>query len=202
MFLLVTTAKLREHKFKHSFQDTLNPFCSCGLGVETNTHFLLYCQLFNNQWCTLLSVVNGIDSSFTNTNHSMLISILLFGKASLDTSPNALILNATMNYHIKKQVWRSLIQYFVIFCYILISLTFFCILMSFFETTYSYLCSSQVCFFYVLTLLFYILFLFIPRYVTWVFKALGDCNFLFYITFCFTIPFLSKTSLILRTSTH
>ena len=30
---------LREHKFKHSFQDTLNPFCSCGLDVETNTHF-------------------------------------------------------------------------------------------------------------------------------------------------------------------
>ena len=30
---------LREHKFKHSFQDTLNSFCSCGLDVETNTHF-------------------------------------------------------------------------------------------------------------------------------------------------------------------
>ena len=30
---------LREHKFKHSFQDTLNPFCLCGLDVETNTHF-------------------------------------------------------------------------------------------------------------------------------------------------------------------
>ena len=32
-------SQLREHKFKHSFQDTLNPFFSCGLGVETNTHF-------------------------------------------------------------------------------------------------------------------------------------------------------------------
>ena len=28
---------LHEHKFKHSFQDTLNPFCLCGLDVETNT---------------------------------------------------------------------------------------------------------------------------------------------------------------------
>ena len=132
MFLLVTTAKLREHKFKHSFQDTLNPFCSCGLGVETNTHFLLYCQLFNNQWCTLLSVVNGIDSSFTKTNHSMLISILLFGKASLDTSPNALILNATMNYHIKKQVWRksysvfcNFLLYFNLFNFFLYPYVFF-----------------------------------------------------------------------------
>ena len=36
---------LREHKFKHSFQNTLNPFCSRSLDVETNTHFLLYCPL-------------------------------------------------------------------------------------------------------------------------------------------------------------
>ena len=39
---------LRDHKFKHSFQDTLNPFCSCGLDVETNTHFFYY-PLFTNQ---------------------------------------------------------------------------------------------------------------------------------------------------------
>ena len=49
---------LRQHKFKHSFQDTLNPFCSCGLDVDTNTHFFLYCPLFTNQRRTLLSAVN------------------------------------------------------------------------------------------------------------------------------------------------
>ena len=36
---------LREHKFKHSFQDSFNPFCSCGRGeVETSSHYLLYCS--------------------------------------------------------------------------------------------------------------------------------------------------------------
>ena len=88
---------LREHEFKHSFQDTLNPFCSCGLDVETNTYFFLYCPLFTNQRRTLLSTVNEIDSSFTNANDSILTHILLFGKASLDASENTLLLNATMN---------------------------------------------------------------------------------------------------------
>ena len=39
---------LREHKFKHSFQDTLNSFCSCGLDVETNTHFpfFFFCNIY------------------------------------------------------------------------------------------------------------------------------------------------------------
>ena len=89
---------MHEHKFKDSFQDTLNPFCSCDLDVETNTHFFLYCPLFINQRCTLLSTVNDIDCSLTNTNDSILTHILLFGKASLDTSANNLLLDATMNY--------------------------------------------------------------------------------------------------------
>ena len=87
---------LRELKFKHSFQDTLNPFCSCGLDVETNAHFLLYNPLFSNQRCILLSTVNDIDSSLTNTNDTILSHIILFGKAALDISANTLILNATM----------------------------------------------------------------------------------------------------------
>ena len=49
---------LRERKSKHSFQDTLNPFCSYGLDVETNIPFFLYCALFTNQRRTLLSAVN------------------------------------------------------------------------------------------------------------------------------------------------
>ena len=41
-------SNLREHKFKHNFQGSLNSFCSCGFDVETNTHFFLYCALFSN----------------------------------------------------------------------------------------------------------------------------------------------------------
>ena len=63
---------LREHKFKHSFQDTLNPFCSCGPDVETNMHFSLYCLLFSNQRCTISSTVNDIDSSLANTDDTTL----------------------------------------------------------------------------------------------------------------------------------
>ena len=33
----------RERKFKHSFQDTLNPFCKCGCEIETTANFPLHC---------------------------------------------------------------------------------------------------------------------------------------------------------------
>ena len=54
--------------------------------------------MFTNQRCTLLSTVNDINSSLTNTNDLILTHILLFGKASLDTSANTLLLNAAVNY--------------------------------------------------------------------------------------------------------
>ena len=39
---------LREHKFKHSFHDSLNPFCNCGKGeVETSSPYLLHCSILN-----------------------------------------------------------------------------------------------------------------------------------------------------------
>ena len=37
---------LRDSKFKHSFQYSLNPICNCGTDVETTTHYLLHCPFF------------------------------------------------------------------------------------------------------------------------------------------------------------
>ena len=37
---------LRDNKFKHSFQDSLNPVYNCGTDVETTTHFFLHCLFF------------------------------------------------------------------------------------------------------------------------------------------------------------
>ena len=75
---------LRDHKFKYTFQDTLNQFCLCGIDVETNMHFFLYCPfLIYNQRCTLLSTVIDVDSSLTNT-----IIIYFFGKFSIDSISN------------------------------------------------------------------------------------------------------------------
>ena len=43
----------REHKFKHSFQDTLNPFCDCGCEIETTAHNPLHCPQFSTERNTL-----------------------------------------------------------------------------------------------------------------------------------------------------
>ena len=36
----------KEHRFKHSFQDRINPLRSCGSDVESTEHILLHCSQF------------------------------------------------------------------------------------------------------------------------------------------------------------
>ena len=59
--LCLELSHLREHKFKYNFQNCLNPLCSCGLSIESVSHFLLHCTIFNDKRHTLLSILNNID---------------------------------------------------------------------------------------------------------------------------------------------
>ena len=52
---------LREHKFKHSFQDSLNPLCKCSFDVESTSHFLLHCLIYNNERSPLISTIRNTD---------------------------------------------------------------------------------------------------------------------------------------------
>ena len=47
---------LREHKFKNSFQDTLNPICNCSNDVESAIHFFLHCPLYSKERHPLYAV--------------------------------------------------------------------------------------------------------------------------------------------------
>ena len=85
---------LSEHKFKHSFQDSLNPFCSFGLDIESTTHFLLHCTMYITERHTLLSTIKNIDNNLLHFCEPVLIRTLLFGSNSFDTNANTNVLDA------------------------------------------------------------------------------------------------------------
>ena len=96
--LRVGMSHLREHKFKHNFQDCLNPICSCGLDIESTSHFLLHCPTFNDERYTLLSTLNNIDRKLLELTKSSLPQTLLLGNTLFDQGKNTRILNATIEY--------------------------------------------------------------------------------------------------------
>ena len=86
---------LRKHKFKHNFQDCLNPICSGGLDIEFTSHFFLHCPKFNDERHTLVSTFNN-DCKLLELAKTSSSQALLYGNTLFDKEKNTRILNATV----------------------------------------------------------------------------------------------------------
>ena len=90
---------LWEDKFKHSFQDSLNPFSSCAKGqVKTSSHYLLHCSNYFEERLVLLNTIKNTDMSKLKQSDSKFTSILLFGKTSFDNNKNTFVFDTTIDY--------------------------------------------------------------------------------------------------------
>ena len=90
---------MREHKFRHSFQDSLDPFCNCGWHIETTIHFFLHCSNYSNQRKTLFEKICNIKRSLLNQNDSIIVETLLFASNGLSDEENTLIIESRIEYY-------------------------------------------------------------------------------------------------------
>ena len=74
---------LREHRFKHSFQDSVSPTCNSGIEFESVIHFFFHFPLYSNERCTLLNSLSKIDYKSLGSNDTFLTQTLLFGNSFL-----------------------------------------------------------------------------------------------------------------------
>ena len=89
---------MREHKFRHSFQDTLIPICNCGNDVESAVNFFLHCPLYSNERRTLLNSLVNIDHTLLDNTDFSLTQILLFDNTTFNTKENTKIINLTIDF--------------------------------------------------------------------------------------------------------
>ena len=96
---------LHKQKFKHSFQDCLNPLCLCSNEIETCTHYLLHCPTYINERMTLLNKIKSINCSILESTDDAVTKILLFGDNTFSDSSNCLITSFwTQQLNSSKQV--------------------------------------------------------------------------------------------------
>ena len=81
--LRVGVSHLKEHKFRHNFEDTINPLCSCGNFVESTAHFFLHCTHFSNERLTHITKIKDIDKRIFEENNFLITQILLSGDENL-----------------------------------------------------------------------------------------------------------------------
>ena len=59
---------LNEHKFKHGFNDKINPICICAGDIESINHFLLHCHEYCEARQTLSDNIQKIDKMLLSQN--------------------------------------------------------------------------------------------------------------------------------------
>ena len=89
---------MREHKFRHNFQDSLEPFCNCGRHIETTIHFFLLCSNYSNQRKPLFEKISNIKRSLLNQNYSIIVETLIFGSNGLNDEQNECIIESKIEY--------------------------------------------------------------------------------------------------------
>ena len=88
---------LREHKFKHSFLDTLNPTCIHGFDIETMNHFFLHSLRFTIERENLLLKIERIIPDIFRKTDTSIISIFLYGDPSFSAELNFNILSSSID---------------------------------------------------------------------------------------------------------
>ena len=106
---------LHEHKFRHCFQDTLNPLCECGKYIESTMHFFLHCTNFLIPRQTLFQKIRDIDDSILSQSETQLTQTLLYGNQNYHSSVNRLIIISTIEYLISTERCKcSLFDFFFV----------------------------------------------------------------------------------------
>ena len=89
---------LNEHRFRHNFQDCLNPLCSCSLEIEDTSHYLLHCHHFSHHRVALMNSVKSICDNFDSMSDNDKEDLLLYGDSRFDENKDKVVLKATINY--------------------------------------------------------------------------------------------------------
>ena len=88
---------LNEHKFKHGFNDTINPICIYGGRIESINHFFLYSPECFEERQALFDNIQSIDKMLLlSQNESSLTHLLLYGDPKRNSSVDAFILNSAI----------------------------------------------------------------------------------------------------------
>ena len=95
---------LREHKFRHNFNDTIDPFCLCGTNnLETSEHLLLHCPTYACLRRKLFDNLHNNNILLLPLEKSLIVQILLYGSDNYHPSMNKIIISAVIDFIIQSK---------------------------------------------------------------------------------------------------
>ena len=104
---------LNEHKFRHGFRDTLDPFCPCRTNsIENSQHFLLHCSIYSHARLLLFNNLQTLDINIFPLGPTKLFNLLLYGDPILPFNINNAFLNFTIKFVLSTLQIGSVVHFF------------------------------------------------------------------------------------------
>ena len=116
--LCVGFSHLRERKFKHNFQDTLNPLCPCSLEAEGKYHFFMHYQIFPNQRNVLFDHLNAYNLEILKMSENEIVRILFFDNKSFTKHISLRTITSSIIQYIFHYI-ITLLHYYIYYYYVL-----------------------------------------------------------------------------------
>ena len=101
--LILGLSHLTEHKFKHNFQDYINPLCTSSSEIESLSHFFLHRHYFTNICSTLFSELPSVDANIAKFLDNEIVDLFLYGSSKFDTDQNHKILSSCISFILKSE---------------------------------------------------------------------------------------------------
>ena len=102
-------SRLNEHKFKHNFQDCVNPLCSCSLEIESLCYFFLHCHHFTNIRATLLDDLQSVDINIPSFSDNDSVDLLLYRSSNFNSNQNNKVPSSSISFIIKSEKFSGLL---------------------------------------------------------------------------------------------
>ena len=77
--------------------------------IETTTHFLLHCPLFQSASQSLLINIKKIDESILKKHNKLITKTLLYGNGKFDMSCNKSIISLTIEFIVSTERFSNLL---------------------------------------------------------------------------------------------
>ena len=95
----VGLSHLGEHKFRHGFNDAINPICACNREIESVFHFYLGCPNNINEHFNLMNELSNLYPTLVYLDSNSLTLILLYGNKSFTDDINSKIITFKYKFY-------------------------------------------------------------------------------------------------------
>ena len=96
--LRIDLSHIKEHKFRHNFQDSIDSICNCGNRVETTINYFLHCANFSLERQTHFDNIWNVDETILSENDNSIVNTFItVGKGILKLTIECILSSECFN---------------------------------------------------------------------------------------------------------